>query len=307
MTLASKTSIKSGATNSLATLYVEGKEESLDPTVLKALFSNPQGKNVVVRPVGSCHSVTNVAEAFRSLEENWFFLADRDHYHYNEIEELRWDQFSEGKTNLLRWHKRELENYFLDSIFLVQLHNLDSNDGKKIILEASKDEIENRVLAICQKRFFLDVVNYVIASLRIEIMKMRDEWLEPFRNSDVDKCHTRGDSLQALLKLDAWKKIQGKANQCIDPSEVEQRFNYYHRQMVGDSSETLAIGKGQWLNMVSGKDVLNELVNNTGIFLNNVTVKDVAQQLLRIPDVKLPNDFIDLRETVIRRTKQIIK
>jgi hypothetical protein len=70
MTLTTKSLVTSDATTFLAKLFVEGKENSLDPTVLEALFADSLGKNIVVRPIGSCNSVKSVAEAFRTLKEN---------------------------------------------------------------------------------------------------------------------------------------------------------------------------------------------------------------------------------------------
>ena len=73
MTLVTKTSIKYDATNSLTTLYVEGKEKSLDPTVLKALFVDSSGRNIVVRAVGSSNSVKGVVAAFHTLKRKLVF------------------------------------------------------------------------------------------------------------------------------------------------------------------------------------------------------------------------------------------
>jgi len=109
------------------TLFVEGVYKnltsaeddeilSLDPLVLNKLFSRDSAtKNVQVQAVGSCESVKGVAKAFHEIKKQWFFIIDRD---YNDIDELTWEQFEQGHTNLLIWHKRHLENYFIDPDFL---------------------------------------------------------------------------------------------------------------------------------------------------------------------------------------------
>ena len=271
-------------------LFVEGE---FDKEVLNCIFD---GKPVIVEFLGSCEILRRIAYS-PNIADYSLFLIDRDHYSFEKdandhflFPKLEW------KNHLVIWPKRELENYFIDADFLVQL--------PENIRKATKEAIEERILKICQKRLFLDVANYVINSLRVE---MRDEWIDNFRNSDLEKCQTRDDFLHALLRMDAWKTIQSRASQLAEPSEIERRFRCYHELMVGDFTERLTLGQGKWLNMTSGKDVLNELVNNTGFFASNITVNDVAKQLLRIPGVKLPDDFIDLRNTMIQRTKQIIK
>lgn len=264
-------------------LFVEGK---FDEVVLNLLLA---GCAVDVQPLGSCSVLKPVAHSpFISKDD--FFLIDHDQYPYSSPfpTKLIWNQ------RLITWPKRELENYFLDADFLIQLPN--------DILNASKEKIEEHVLAICQKRLFFDVVEFVLKSLRMEMRKVWDQ-LGPVK----DRCHKRDDALQALLNMEDWKTILKTTNQITEQDEIERRFNDYHKLMTGDSGETLTVGKGHWLSMISGQDVLNELVNNTGIFLNNVTVNDIAKQLLRVPNVILPGDFIDLRNTIKQISKQIFK
>jgi len=292
-------------------LFVEDK---FSQDVLNCLLG---GVSVSVEPLGSNSILKSVAYS-PSIAENTFFLIDRDHYPYCSSVPTQ----LETKDRLITWPKREMENYFLDANFLVQL--------PKYILNASKDMIEEKILEICQKRFFGDVAEYVMKSLRMEMRIVWDNL-----GSDITKCLTREDALNALFNLgndsqgllkqysknhlnktslqeildrdlDAWKTIQTRTNQLTEQPEIEHRFNYYQKLMAGGLTDRLVLGKGEWLNMTDGKKVLNELVNNTGFFLNNVTVNDVAKQLLREPGVNLPDDFINLRNTIIQRTKQII-
>jgi len=299
-------------------LFVEGE---FDKEVLNCLFKDDP---VIVEPLGSCHILRPVSSSPFISKQYSFFLIDRDHYPYCASVPTK----LETKDQLITWSKRELENYFLDADFLTQL--------PKNILNAAKDEIEERTLEICQKRFFCDVADYVMKSLRME---MRIVW--DHLGSDANKCLTREVALKALLrvsndskgllkqyqkhhlndtslrtllnlKLDAWKTIQTGTIQLTEQAEIKQRFNYYHKLMAGDLTDRLVLGKGEWLNMTDGKKVLNELVNNTGFFLNDDTDVDVAKQnivakqLLQVPGVKLPGDFIVLKKKIKRRAQLII-
>ncbi len=151
-------------------LFVEGKGvNALDPKVLEALFG-PRS-SLRIEPLGASFSVKSVAEALHPHHPKYYFLIDRDH-HDNDFINRCWNNFPNPDTyNLLIWRRREIENYFLESDYLIQSQ----------YCRVEKDDLEQQILQFANKRLFLDAANHVIISIREELKR---NWIETFSNPD---------------------------------------------------------------------------------------------------------------------------
>ncbi|MGL6195065.1 MAG: hypothetical protein ACRC2T_09625, partial [Thermoguttaceae bacterium] len=56
-------------------LFVEGTDKSIDIKTLKLLFEN----KITIEPLGSCNSLSNVAESLYKFHPYYYFIIDRDH------------------------------------------------------------------------------------------------------------------------------------------------------------------------------------------------------------------------------------
>ena len=282
--------------NAVCRLYVEGSETSLDTSILDALFRKCP---VHIRAIGSCNSVESVAQAFAKEEPKSFFLIDRDHYHKEK--DLDWNRFQTGETNLLIWQKKELENYFIDPDFLIRSEFL--REG------ATLEQLRSQVLGRSQKRLYLDVANYVIVSMR---ESMKENWINILTNPN--DCPDVKTALVRILHHQSLEIIKQRVNKITLESEVESRFHSYLHEMTGDS-ETLQYDKGKWLDMVSGKSILEELMNNSGLFQNSRNGEqwvgrermiDIARFLIsEVNENHFPQDFTKLKRLVLQRARQL--
>jgi len=273
-----------------AYLFVEG---IFDKVVLDCLF---EGDPVIVEFLGSCNSVESVAQAF-AQSPNSFFLIDRDHFHKEK--DLDWNRFQAGETNLLIWPKKELENYFIDSDFLIRTKFL--REGVTL------EQLRSQILKLSQKRLYLDVTNYIIVSMR---ESMKKNWIKILTNPD--DCPDEKTALTCILNNPALSTIKQRAEQITLESEIKSRFYFYLNEMAGNS-KTLLNGVGKWLDMVSGKNILEELLNNSGFFPNSHNGKqwvgqermiDIARRLISETfEDHLPPDFKKLKHIVLQRTK----
>jgi len=273
-------------------LFVEG---IFDKEVLDSLF---EGEPVIIKSLGSCNSVRSIAQAF-STQKNVLFLIDRDHYPYDETSSET-DKFSELKleNNIIVWSKRELENYFIEPDFLFQL-------PPNILNDKTKEKLRKTILEICQERLFLDIANYVIASIRGE---MRKEWIQLLSDREKEKFSSQEKTLDYLQNLEEWKTIRSRSTDVTSKEGIAKRFDFYYQKMVGDAAnDRLQFTNGYWLDMISGKNVLNVLINKPDFFQKVSASHEIAIRLMReTPQEKLPSDFIKLKNIVIQLAKTVI-
>ena len=131
-------------------LFVEGSEDgSLDQAVLRVLLS----RLLRIETMGPSYSVKSAAQALSRHHPRYYFLIDRDHYDDGFVERC-WRNFPDPDTdNLIVWRRREIENYFLDPLFLVE----------SAYCHANENELMTTLIQAAQERLFLDVANYVSA------------------------------------------------------------------------------------------------------------------------------------------------
>ncbi|MBT3388587.1 MAG: DUF4435 domain-containing protein [Desulfobacula sp.] len=276
-------------------LFVEGKDQaSVDPKVLRELF-DPE--NIRIEPLGPSFSVKSVAQALYSYHPNYYFLIDRDHHDENFVDQC-WDNFPDpDKHNLLVWRKREIENYFLDPLYL----------SKSSYCVSSQQKIEKKILEFAGRRLFLDAANYVIISIREELKK---NWITKFSNPE--EFSSKEKALTKLKNTSEFEKHKADVGLKVSTDELEHRFNNVVEEMMGNTDKPI-FGEGKWLNMVQGKKVLSQVVNS-GCFTIPTTdgstlsgkekLNAVAKDLLKKDTGIQPIDFHKLKELIRRRIRR---
>ena len=263
-------------------LFVEGNDESIDISVLSSILP------ITVKALGPSHSIKSVAQAFAKVHPRYYFLIDRDHYEDHLVEDY-WKKFPNADIpNLLIWKKKEIENYFLDSAYLCQASYLDK----------SKSEVDIQKIIIRQATRFLymSVVNQVIISIREDFKK---NWVKIFR--DQDDFPDEATALKIILSMLEFSNFSSTVSQKIAQEEIKTRFNKYLSLMTGDERR-LVWNKGQWQNMIPGKNILHNVLGSTlftvldreGNKLTGVEKETEIIKDLLSPKKNLPDDFIKL-------------
>ena len=271
-------------------LFVEGSEDGLDQAVLRALLGN----TIRVEVMGSSFSLRSAAQAFDKHHPKYYFLIDRDHYEDKFVEQS-WQHFPDGdKANLLVWRRREIENYFLDPHFLVESK----------FCRTSEEELTTTLEALAQERVFLDVANSVISSVREEQKKT---WIKHFTNpADFT---SKEEAIQRLISQQEFAERSEQVSKMLLQDALTEQFETSLASMTG-GGETLTYGTGQWIEKISGKEVLSQLLNSSGF-----TVEDVNGQTLRgeekgkeivkelaVKDVdSRPSDLVELQRLIRER------
>lgn len=273
-------------------LFVEGSEGgSLDQAVLRALLRRYE---LQIKTMGSSFSLRTAAKAFAKHHPKYYFLIDRDHYD-DEFVNQRWIDFpNPAEGNLLVWRRREIENYFLDSHFLV----------KSKFCHTSEGELTTTLEALAQKRVFMDVANSVISSVRED---QTLSWTGHFTNP-ADFA-SKEEAIQQLISQEALAERSGQVSAMLLKDALTERFETSLASMTG-GGETLTYGTGQWIEKIRGKKVLPQLLNSGGFTVKDVkgrtlTGKEMEKEIVKELVVKnvdsLPSDLVELRRLVRER------
>lgn len=277
-------------------LFVEGSgNESVDPKVLNELFSN----GVRIEPLGPSFSVRSVAEALQPYHPTYYFLIDRDHYDDSFIDKC-WNNFPDPDTNnLLVWRRREIENYFLDPEYLFQSK----------FCEVGQDYIKDSILQFANHRLFLDVANHVVIHIREEL---KENWIQKFTNPV--EFSTKEEALRRLQKANEFSVYSTEVREKVSPTELERRFSEFLERMTGGQKQ-LSFGVGEWLDLVQGKKVFNQVVNSAcfrvatadGTALSGrKKMNEIVKELLLKDDAVQPEDFTKLKSLIEARIKEPI-
>ena len=276
-------------------LYVEGNKESIDVEALKTLLGNV----LEIQPLGTSSSVSSVAHSLYPTHPKSYFLIDRDHHISDAQVDTYWQNFPDPNTsNLLVWRRKEFENYFLEPSFLIE-----SSYCKAEFKANNGQQLQERITSLAQEWLYFDTANYVIVSLREEF---RRQWIEKF--SDHLKFPDKPSALKQLTEKTEFKAFSEKVLQQTATGEITTRFHEYLDKMTG-GTEPLQWGVGQWLEMLSGKSMFNELINQCfhvknqeGRVLQGKEARNlVARELLQTGQKNLPRDLRELKELVDKR------
>jgi len=272
------------------TLFVEGKDEkAIDPTVLRSLLPS----SVRVLALGPSFHVRSAAEALYPHHPNYYFLIDRDHYDDTFVERC-WGNFPDPTThNLLIWHRRELENYFIIPEYL----------SKSQYLHVSDDRLRDCILDCCRRRLFFDVANQVIVWVREEL-KLR--WIELFKK--VSDFRTKAEALARLTEAPELALKKKTVAKQLGKRELMRRFSEVLSQ-IADGRKHLEYGHGRWLELLRGKGVLPTVVNRCfrvedakgNVLQGREQLNEIVKDLLGRPLTDQPDDFQKLRDIITAR------
>lgn len=271
------------------TLFVEGDENSIDVAVLNQLFQ----RSIRIAPLGPCYSIECVAKALFEHHPNYYFLMDRDHRDDSFVDDC-WNTFPDPKKhNLLVWRRREIENYFLEPEYL----------SRSEYFSGDPEKLKRRILECAEKRLFLDVANHVIISIR---EKLKKNWIEHFKNPD--DFPNKEKALKELKNAEEFGEHSEKVARAVSADALERRFDESLKRMTG-GGKPLEFGTGDWLQGLSGKKVLSQLINSDcfktpkDADAKEITGKKKLIEILKdlLKKEKPPEDFIALKKRIDER------
>jgi hypothetical protein len=277
-------------------LFVEGKDnEAFDPVVLKALLLANDLPAVNVGALGSCDDIRQAAKAMVHQHPSYYFLIDRDGRSHDFVSKS-WRSFPDLTTyNLLVWRRRELENYFLDPSYLKASQ----------YLVKSEDELAAKIQKIAQQRLFLDAANLVLLELRDGLMSPPEA---AFRQPE--QFQDRSAALAQLLQCQGLSEKKAKTAKLVESSYIESRFDAWLNRMTAGRT-TLEYGCGEWLDLMSGKEMFNAVVNEAfkvkkidgSLLTGKDKNKEVVRKLLELPLNSQPQDFQELVNLIKQRVQ----
>ncbi|MFZ4555665.1 MAG: hypothetical protein ACOYN8_04715 [Pseudanabaena sp.] len=266
-------------------VFVEGKDnQEIDPIVIKELLDNNNLTAVDVSTMGGCDNVRSAAQALIKEYPSHYFLIDRDDQDQQTVDKS-WQSFpNPDDYNMLIWHKRELENYFIDPDYI-----------KKSPRLKPQINIEERILDECNLRIFLDAANLTLYSIKRELGKTFP--IRHFKNPDEFRDQNAGTlKLNGLAATIDDRKIS--VTTVLEGNAVNQRYLEFIQELSGGTIP-LQYGSGSWLERMSGKEIFRAIANQCfeveGAQGQLVTGKEknkiIAKELTRLPLEQQPNDF----------------
>ena len=271
-------------------LFVEGSDE-FDVKVLKQLFESHSDFNIEVIQLGKSKNVSSAAENLYPSHPNHYFVIDRDCLSDEKVEES-WNNFPNSNTNnLLIWRKREIENYFLDPKYIVKSRYI-----------KPKCDIEKEIINNAQERLFSDIANRLITEHEHCFKKGANKKLEP----SLSREKTFDLLVARIIELKKNCSIPDK-EQITDA--LSKRFNEILVQYT-KGGEQLELNKGSWLDLISGKEIMNTIFNNcfdvkgdSGQIPKSPKekTKKIVEDLLKQDIDAQPKDFRDIVEIIKRR------
>ncbi|MEI6327803.1 MAG: hypothetical protein WCP16_01130 [Pseudanabaena sp. ELA645] len=266
-------------------VFVEGKDnQEIDPIVIKELLDNNNLTAVDVSTMGGCDNVRSAAQALIKEYPSHYFLIDRDDQDQQTVDKS-WQSFpNPDDYNMLIWHKRELENYFIDPDYI-----------KKSPRLKPQINIEERILDECNLRIFLDAANLTLYSIKRELGKTFP--IRHFKNPDEFRDQNAGTlKLNGIAAAMDDRKIS--VITVLEKDAVNQRYIEFIQELSGGIIP-LQYGAGSWLERMSGKEIFKAIANQCfevkGAQGQLVTGKEknkiIAKELTRLPLDQQPNDF----------------
>ncbi len=269
-------------------LFVEGKDnQEIDPIIIKELLDNNDLTAVGVSTMGGCDNVRSAAQALIREYPSYYFLIDRDDQDPETVERS-WQRFpNRDDYNMLIWHKRELENYFIDPDYI----------QKSSFLKSTTD-IRKHILDECNRWIFLDAANLTLYSISRELRKTLP--ISHFRNRDEFRDQNAG-----ILKLESLSiRMNDRKISIINILEqdtVKQIYLNFIQELSGGIIP-LQYGSGSWLERMSGKEIFRAISNQCfevrdlegNLVKGKEQNKIIARELVKLPLEQQPSDFQQL-------------
>jgi hypothetical protein len=269
-------------------LFVEGKDnQEIDPFVIKELLDSNELMAVGVSTMGGCDHVRSAAQALIYEYPCYYFLIDRDDQPQETVNRS-WQSFpNPDQYNMLIWHKRELENYFIDPAYL-----------EKSSFLKPEINIRQRILDECNRWLFLDAANLTLYSISRHLPKSLP--IRHFKDRDEFKNQDEG-----LLKLGdlstVINDIKTSVTTNLERDAIKQLYLGFIEELSG-STIPLQYGSGAWLARMSGKQIFRAIANQCFLVPdlegNIVTGKEqnkaIARELVKLPLQQQPEDFQQL-------------
>jgi len=274
-------------------LFVEGENENSTDYVFMDLFF--KGKSIKTEILGPSYHHKSTAQALSKIHPSYYFIVDRDHQSSADIEES-WRNFPDPNTsNILIWRKREIENYFLIPEYLASSSFLKKG--------CSVSYLKDAIIKAAGKRVFFDAANIAIIEIR-EILKQ--EWIKLFSNPSDFK--NKDDAIRLLKEKPEFEKQKNKTYKSLSETNIEKRFFHIVDLMFG-GEEKLKFGKGEWFDLVSGKETLNDVVGKCfrvrgtdgRIMQGKERLIEIVKDLARKPLEEQPDDFQQLFKLIENR------
>ena len=277
-------------------LFVEGTQESLDVIVLTALLNGI----VKVSPIGNSSTLKQSAKAFANSNPNYYFIVDRDYSTVAQVDE-NWRNFeNDASENFLMWRKKEIENYFLDPSFLrrSQYYNGENDDN----------QLKQKIVCESKKYLFLTAANLSIVEIRQEF----HDWVSVYDNSALNDFNEYNIGLTNLLNNLDFSSFSEKVATTFDTQKLQIKALYekYVRELTGltdsNGNYLLSWGHGTWLDRISGKEVLQSVLQTNIFRIPNGTQQSektnaIIQDLIISERTQLPEDFIKLKELLKKK------
>lgn len=266
-------------------LFVEGKDDlEIDPTVIQELLNNNELTAVEVGAIGGCDNVRNAAQALISKHPSYYFLIDRDDQD-QAIVDKSWQSFpNPAEYNMLIWHKRELENYFINPDYIEKSSFLKSGSN-----------IRKHILDECNRWIFLDAANLTLYSISRELRKPLP--IKHFKNRDEFRDQNAGTlKLEGLSVSMDTKKISVAT--VLEKEAVNQRYFQFIEELSGGTIP-LQYDSGSWLERMSGKQIFRVIANQFfevkdlegNLVKGREQNKIIAKELVKLPLEQQPSDF----------------
>ena len=284
-------------------LFVEGDPgKGRDIFVLDDLLGDLGVRKPRIVALGPSFYLQNVAQALHPTHPRYYFLIDRD-YRFSFNGGRDWDSYVERtwrrfpdpeENNLLIWRRKELENYFLIPEYL----------GKSAYLACTAEQLAARITETCARRVYLDTANLVIAALR---EGLKENWVAQF--AGPDGFGSADDALAKLLSCQEIISRPENVSNALKRERIEEMFRGFVGGMLGGCDGPV-LGRGRWLEMVCGSQVLPEIVsscfkvkNVAGVILQGAkAIEGIAKDLLRRELSDQPADFRQLHEIMRKHT-----
>lgn len=268
-------------------LFVEGKDnQEIDFFVIQELLNNNELTAIEVQTMGGCDNVRSAAQALIHEHSSYYFLIDRDDQDQTTVNES-WLKFPDPNSyNMLIWHKRELENYFIAPEYI----------GKSSFLKPNAN-VDQRILKECNLRLFLDAANLTLYALSRELRKplIIKHFAEPAQFKNVN---------DGLVQLEQLSGLVDKKTEVVDilkNDTVKEIYEGFVKELSGGVLP-LEYDSGTWLARMSGKEVFRVIANEcfqvrdaaNNLLTGKEQNKQIVRQLAKLPLAQQPTDFQEL-------------